>query len=164
MIGKRRLSARGIGWLLVACAFGSPLPGQNPPSKPPGPKDKCAVCGMFVAEFQDFLAEIVLKNGSHLYFDGAKDMFRYYFEPEKYDPSRRRTEFAALYVTDYYGLNRIPAEGAFYVAGSDIRGPMGNELIPLFREPDAKTFLKDHRGKSVLRMDQLTIELINGLD
>jgi len=117
-----------------------------------------------VAEYKDFLAEIVLKNGTHLYFDGAKDMFRFYFEPEKYDPGRKPSDFAAIYVTDYYSLEMFPAAQAFFIAGSDIRGPMGAELIPLRKEAEAKTFLKDHKGKSILKMDQLTLELINGLD
>ncbi len=157
---------RALGWLLISgLALGAQGAGQqSPPPKPPTAKDKCAVCGMFVADYKDFLAEIVLKNGAHLYFDGAKDMFRFFFEPDKYDPGRRRSDFAAVYVTDYYSLEMFPADQAFFIPGSDVRGPMGSELIPLRREAEAKTFLQDHKGKSILRMNQLTLELINGLD
>ena len=34
------------------------------PAKPAA-GDKCPVCGMFVAKYPDFLAEIVFKDGSH---------------------------------------------------------------------------------------------------
>ena len=38
--------------------------------------DKCPVCGMFVAKYPDFLAQIIFADDSHALFDGAKDMFK----------------------------------------------------------------------------------------
>lgn len=130
----------------------------------PSAKDKCPVCGMFVAEYRDFLAEIVFKDGFHAYFDGPKDMFRYYFEPEKYHPTRKRADIASVYVTDYYGLDIIDGFQSFYIIGSDVRGPMGNELVPIAGEQDAKAFMNDHKGKSVLRFHEVTLKVVNSLD
>ena len=48
---------------------------------------------------------------------------------------------------EYYDMNMIDARKAFFVIGSDIYGPMGNELIPLATEEDARNLLKDHKGK-----------------
>jgi copper chaperone NosL len=42
--------------------------GDRQPLKP-SPRDKCPVCGMFVAKYPDFLAQIVFKDGSALFFD-----------------------------------------------------------------------------------------------
>jgi len=130
----------------------------------PSPKDKCPVCGMFVAKYPDFLTEILFKNGTYVFFDGTKDLFKYYFNLEKYDPSKTISQIDRIYVTEYYSLDLIDGYEAYYVIGSDIYGPMGKELIPLANEEDAKTFLADHMGKSILRFSEITQDLIEGLD
>jgi copper chaperone NosL len=137
--------------------------GDRKPVKP-SPKDKCPVCGMFVAKYPDFLAEILFKDGSYALFDGTKDMLKYYFNMGKYSPSKKQPEIDSIYVTDYYNLTFIDAYKAYYVLGSDIYGPMGRELIPLEKEGDAKEFMKDHRGKSILRFKDVTQEIVKGLD
>jgi len=137
--------------------------GEKKPIKP-SPKDKCPVCGMFVAKYPDFLAEILFKDGFYVFFDGPKDMFKYYFQLERYQPSRKRSDIDSIYVTDYYSLGLIDAYPAYYVVGSDIFGPMGRELIPFGKEADAREFLKDHKGKLLIRFQEITFEMIKGLD
>jgi len=137
--------------------------GEKKPVKP-SPKDKCPVCGMFVAKYPDFLAEIVFKDGSYAFFDGVKDMFKYHFNLKKYNPSKKLEDIDSIYVTDYYSLTLIDGGRSYYVIGSDIYGPMGRELIPFEKEGDAKEFLKDHKGKSVLKFKDITPETIKGLD
>ena len=121
--------------------------GERKPVKP-SPKDKCPVCGMFVAKYPDFLAQIIFKDGSALFFDGAKDMFKCYLNLKKYHPSKKQSDIDSIYVNDYYGLTFIDGFKAFYVIGSDIYGPMGRELIPFEKEADAREFMKDHKGNS----------------
>ena len=133
------------------------------PAKP-GPKDKCPVCGMFVAKYPDFLAVLTFNDGTHAFFDGVKDMTKYYFNLQKYSPSKNREDIAQIHVTDYYSLSLIDGFKAFYVSGSDIYGPMGRELIPFQKEVDAKEFLKDHKGKAVLRFQDITKDIMKGLD
>ena len=128
------------------------------------PKDKCPVCGMFVFKYPDFAAQVVFRDGATAFFDGAKDMFKYVLNLKKYAPSRTAGEITAIYVTDYYRLEPIDGTVAWYVAGSDIFGPMGKELIPFARESDARGFLGDHRGKSLLRFRDIDMNLIRGLD
>jgi copper chaperone NosL len=128
------------------------------------PKDKCPVCGMFVAKYPDFLAEILFKDGSYAVFDGTKDMFKYYFNLKKYNPKKRLEDIDSVYVTDYYNLALIDGYQAFYVTGSDVYGPMGKELIPLEKEADAKEFMKDHKGQSILRFADITFETVKALD
>jgi nitrous oxide reductase accessory protein NosL len=53
---------------------------------------------------------------------------------------------------------------AYYVTGSDVYGPMGKELIPLEKETDAKEFMKDHKGQSILRFKDVNHETIRLLD
>ena len=130
----------------------------------PSPRDKCPVCGMFVAKYPDFVALIVFKDGTNAFFDGVKDMMKCYFNLKKYQPSKKPEDIESAYVTDYYSLEWVRGLDAFYVLGSDVYGPMGRELIPLRTEADAKEFMKDHKGKSILRFKDITPETIRGLD
>jgi nitrous oxide reductase accessory protein NosL len=58
----------------------------------------------------------------------------------------------------------IDGREAWYVLGSDVYGPMGRELIPFEKEADAKEFMKDHAGKTLIRFNDVTPDLIKGLD
>jgi copper chaperone NosL len=130
----------------------------------PASTDKCPVCGMFVAKYPDFIAAIAFKDGTHAFFDGVKDMMRYYLNIQKHNPSKKREDIARIHVTDYYSLNLVDGSNAFYVSGSDIYGPMGKELIPFQKEADAKEFLKDHKGKAVLRFQDISKNVMKELD
>lgn len=130
----------------------------------PGLKDRCPVCGMFVVKYPDFIAEIIFRDGSYAVFDGAKDMFKYYFNLKKYDPGKKKADIDTIYVSDYYSLHFIDGQKAYYVLGSDVYGPMGRELIPFQKLSDAKEFKKDHKGKSILTFSEITDKIIKGID
>jgi len=119
---------------------------------------------MFVAKYPDFLAQILFKDGSSLFFDGAKDLFRCYLNLKKYSSSKNPSDVDSIYVNDYYGLISIDGYKAFYVIGSDVYGPMGRELIPFEKKTDAREFMKDHKGKSMLRFTDVTPDILKGLD
>jgi nitrous oxide reductase accessory protein NosL len=145
--------------ILVSFAFA----GEKKAVKP-AQKDKCPVCGMFVAKYPDFVVQVLFKDDTHAVFDGAKDFFKYYFNLKKYNPSKNEADIDSVYVTDYYKLTPVDGYAAYYVLGSDVYGPMGKELIPFEREADAREFMKDHKGKSMLRFKKVTAETIKGLD
>jgi copper chaperone NosL len=128
------------------------------------PADKCPVCGMFVAKYPDFVDQIVFKDGTHAFFDGVKDMMKYYFDLPKYKPGKTKADIANIWVTDYYNLKLSDGLQAWYVAGSDVYGPMGKELMPFKDEAAAKEFQQDHKGISVLLFKDITPELIKTLD
>ena len=137
--------------------------GEFNPIKPSA-KDKCPVCGMFVAKYPDFLAQIIFKDSSYAMFDGAKDMFKYYLKMKTYNPSKKQSDIDSVYVTDYYSLKPIDGLKAYYVIGSDVNGPMGRELIPFEKESDAREFLKDHKGRSMVRFRQVTAATLSAMD
>jgi nitrous oxide reductase accessory protein NosL len=124
----------------------------------PSSKDKCGVCGMFVAKYQNWVAEIVFKDGTYAFFDGAKDMLKYYHSLSTYNPSKKISDIAEIYVTEYYSVKMLPAEKVFFVKGSDVYGPMGEEFVPIETEKKAKEFIKDHNGKKILRFSEITTE------
>jgi len=151
--------------IVLLCFFSGPSVwgGDTVPAKP-SPKDKCPVCGMFVAKYPDFLATIRYQDGSLVFFDGVKDMFKYYFDIKKYHPSKKKSDIKSIYVTDYYNLSPINAYEATYIVGSNIYGPMGRELIPTEKKDDAEAFMKDHKGKSLITFKDVTFSLIKSLD
>ena len=128
----------------------------------PGPKDRCPVCGMFVAPYPDWVAAIALDNGKWLYFDGCKDLFRYYFASVAGKTATAANTFSGIYVTEYYTTQFVPAREVFYVLGSDVLGPMGKELIPVAGQEQAETFMRDHSGRRILRFDEVRPELLPG--
>jgi len=151
---------------LVLLSLWSVVPAIAAEKAPPVPsaRDKCAVCGMFVAPYPNWLGVIVYKDGGRFFFDGPKDLFTYYLAPEKYGPARKRADIVDLYVVDYYSVAAIDGRKAFYVIGSDVRGPMGKELVPFAKKSDADGFLKDHHGKKVLSFDEITPATLKSLE
>jgi len=120
--------------------------------------DKCPVCGMFVEKYRNWLAEVIFTDGTYAVFDGPKDMFRYYRDVKKHNPSKNASDISNMYVTEYYSTKIMDARKVFFVYGSDVYGPMGAELVPLANETAAKEFLKDHKGSRILKFSEVTGE------
>ncbi len=131
-----------------ASAFSEPLQGIDP-------KEKCPVCGMFVAKYDQWLAQIVTEDSKPLIFDGVKDMMAYYFNAELYGGDADLTQ-AQIWVRNFYTLDYMDGRKALYVLGSDVLGPMGDELIPFATRQEAESFKKDHKGTSILGFDEIT--------
>lgn len=150
--------------VIVAALFLSVLPSAAVTSTVTvSTSDKCPVCGMFVAKYPDFTAQIIFTDGSYTVFDGNKDMFKYYFDLKKYNASKELADIASIYVTDYYSMTLVDGRNSWYVIGSDVYGPMGTELIPFAQKNDADVFMKDHSGKNMFRFEEVTPDLIKGL-
>jgi nitrous oxide reductase accessory protein NosL len=130
----------------------------------PTEKDRCPVCGMFVAKYPDWIAEVLFTDGSYAVFDGARDMFKYLADLKQYAPGKGQEDIGAVLVNDYYAVKSINGFEAYYVVGSDVLGPMGRELIPFEREQDAKEFMQDHRGGKILRFNEVTPVVLRTLD
>ncbi|MDD5171205.1 MAG: nitrous oxide reductase accessory protein NosL [Syntrophales bacterium] len=141
----------------MAVAGGGQLP-------QPSSMDKCPVCGMFVAKYPDWICSVAFRNGTTTFFDGPKDMFKYLADLKKYASARRMEDVEKIMVSDYYTVKPVNARAVFYVEGSDVYGPMGRELIPLMSASDAQEFMKDHRGRRILRFTEITREVLKALD
>ena len=124
---------------------------------------RCSVCGMFVAKYPNWLAQIHYDDpGQTSFFDGVKDMMVFYFNSERFEAPPRET-IKNVFVKDYYSLKWFSAKDAFYVIGSDVYGPMGHELIPFETKGAAESFSKDHHGKEIITFGEITPELIDSL-
>lgn len=154
---------RRFAAFLLLATWALPGGAQATPPKP-GPKDLCPVCGMLVAKYPNWAATVVYKDGHAHHFDGAKDMFKFWFDPPKYVAGHSRDMIAGFWVTDFYNLQRVDARKAWYVTGSDVLGPMGHEFVPLASKADAEEFLKEHKGARLLSFDQVTRDMPASLD
>lgn len=117
--------------------------------------EKCPVCGMFLYKYPTWLSRINYKEKS-LGFDGIKDMMKYYFEHQE--------GVEEILVQAYYTRKTLEAREAFFVIGSDVYGPMGDELLAFEDEKSARRFMVDHKGRELLRFDEITQERVYRLD
>ncbi len=153
-------------WVFMLILFLPTLSAGAADLKPrrPASSDKCPVCGMFVAKYPEFAGQIIFRDGTASFFDGSKDLFKYYLNLATYAPKRKQQEIAAIFVTGYYTLSPMDGRKGWYVTGSDVFGPMGRELIPFENEAEAREFNSDHKGKGVYRFPQVSGALLKGME
>jgi copper chaperone NosL len=146
--------------LAIACLLIISGPGSAAaPIDPVEEGERCPVCGMFVAQYGQWLAQIIIEGRDPLVFDGVKDMLAYYFDPAGYGETADM-KTAEIWVRNYYTLDYIDARGAYYVVGSDVMGPMGEELIPFSSLEEAENFKTDHHGSEILRFAEIDAQQI----
>jgi len=110
-------------------------------------KDKCPVCGMFLYHYPTWVSKIIYPNNEVYAFDGVKDMMRFYFN--------NKENITNIFVQDYYTQKTLEARDSYFVLGSDVYGPMGVELIPFSSKVKADKFSLDHRGKKVVKFQDI---------
>lgn len=130
----------------------------------PGHRDRCPVCGMFVMPYPEWIAQVRLRDGSTVFFDGCKDLFKYLLLNDRHRPGGSGKDVAAIYVTNYYDGETIAARNALFVVGSDVMGPMGPELVPHRSYDAAADFMKDHRGLAILQFDEVNEGVLRAIE
>lgn len=151
-------SLKNIKRLIIICILIFPITLVAQPQETVDPKSRCAVCGMMVAKYPQWVTQ--LKTPTEvLLFDGVKDMMAYYLEPEMYG-GKQGDFLSDVYVKDYYSQQWIDALAAFYVIGGDVLGPMGHELIPFETKDGAENFLKDHKGREILPFSEISLMMV----
>jgi nitrous oxide reductase accessory protein NosL len=151
--------------LLLALALSFSAAFAATPADPvPSAKDKCPVCGMFVSKYPNWVVTITFKDSTTLFFDGAKDLFTWYHNMQKYAPGRTKASISTITFNDYYSLKPIDARQAYFVIGSDVNGPMGKELVPFGKTDDAQAFIKDHKGRKALRFNEVTSSILKSME
>jgi len=153
---KRRLL---VGLLICGLL---PLAAFAEPPQSPGPKDRCPVCGMFVQPYANWVSVAVSDSGARYYFDGPKDMFRFVADQQTYRPRDDAGKGLQLWVTEYYSTRLMKAEEVFFVTGSDVLGPMGEELVPIAGKQAAETFLRDHGGSGIKMLEAGELKDVTG--
>ena len=127
----------------------------------------CLVRHIKVYEAPKWVAKIEVRNGKTVYFCSPKSMFEFYHRPGKWFDVGVKSErdFSKIVVTDYSTLKPINAEEAFYVYGSHVTSPAGDDLVPFESEAKAKKFSQEYSGKRILKFNEIPdalIKLLNG--
>ncbi|WP_444549757.1 nitrous oxide reductase accessory protein NosL [Candidatus Magnetomonas plexicatena] len=120
---------------------------------PPLSLDKdstCSVCGMTLLEFPGPKAQMIYTNGRYDFFCGTLDLFTFYLQPDS------PKNIAAIYVNDmgkedwsHPTGHWIDARTAFLVYGAEVRGAMGDILVPFSSQSQANDYISKYRGKLV---------------
>jgi nitrous oxide reductase accessory protein NosL len=140
---------------VTGLAFGAPVEKIDP-------KERCSICGMFVAKYDDWVVQLRFADNSVEFFDGVKDMMVFYHNPGKYSLMEQK-DIREVWVKDYYTLKWLDGLIAYYVVGSDVYGPMGKEFIPFSTKAAAENFFKDHKGTKVLRFNEITDDFVQSM-
>lgn len=127
----------------------------------------CLVRHLKVYKEPKWVAKITVRNGQTVYFSSPKSMFEFYFRPGKWYEIGVKSErdFSEIVVTDYATLKPINAESAYYVYGSSVTSPGGDDLVPFATKEAAEKFSKAHKGHRVMPFNKVSdalIRLING--
>lgn len=123
--------------------------------------DRCPVCGMLPSKHKDFAAGVRLKDGRSYHFCGNSCMLKTHFQTEQV--LGEGSEIVDEVVIDYMSGKPLEAKAAFWVAGSDVIGPMGPALVALSSEADRETFIKRHGGTKRFTLPELTPEMFESM-
>jgi copper chaperone NosL len=125
--------------------------------EPSDNKDICPVCGMYPARYPKNKCQLQTTDAEVVHFCSTQCLFEFLANPGKY--AKNSTEAKFIWVIDFQNGQWIYARSAFYVIGSDLPGPMGNEAFPFASKENATAFIAAHSGE-ILRFDRVTIERI----
>jgi copper chaperone NosL len=128
-----------------------------------GKDDRCPVCAMKVALYPKFACTMELVDGRKFSFCAAGCMIRAWLHPEVYLKAEK-ADIQNVWVQDYFTGKKINGSSAFWVAGSDVIGPMGPAFVPLQSESDVKAFKRRHGGKTVFHLTDITDEKWNEIN
>ena len=120
-------------------------------------QDRCPVCAMQVSKHKKFACAVQLMNGDTFYFCGSGCMIRSWIHPEIFLGAAKE-KLKRSVVQDYFSGEQVPGQSVYWVAGSDVIGPMGPALVPLKDEQDLDAFKKRHGAKAVFRLSEMTDE------
>ncbi len=127
----------------------------------------CLVRNLNVYKEPKWIAKINLTNAKELYFSSPKSMIEFYLRPGKWNEIGVKSEddFKDIIITDFATMKPTDAKGAFYVYGSNVTSPAGDDLVPFATFEAAKNFAKEHNGKRILHLNEISdalIKLLNG--
>jgi copper chaperone NosL len=116
----------------------------------------CPQCYMTVGASALGPAALVLADGKVIGFDSTGDLFRYILEPQKYGLDA--ASIKNVFVTEYGTKTFIDAKKALYVAGSDVAGHMGPDVVAFSKKEDAEKFMADHHGVKLAPYTEVTAD------
>lgn len=129
--------------------------------------DRCPVCGEYIFRHQKWAVLLYYEKNNrmkHLAFDGVKEFLKFYLNPQKWgDYPNIRMHIKKIVFRDYISGKPVVSYETWFVLGSDIKGPKGNDLIPFSSKEAAEKFMKSHNGSEILSFEEITEETLKRL-
>jgi nitrous oxide reductase accessory protein NosL len=116
--------------------------------------DRCPLCGMFPAKRQKSAAAMALADGRTFYFCGNGCLLRAWHDPATHLNASSES-IRRMVVRDFFSGGPLDAQQAWWVAGSDVVGPMGPALVALSSEADVTQFKARHGGTTVFQLTRM---------
>jgi copper chaperone NosL len=117
-------------------------------------EERCSTCGMKIDRTSPWRAEIVLANGEILQYDTPRCAIRAW--------TTRKIATKTLRVQEYYDRNFRDGAELRFVAGGDVVGPMGPDLVPV--DPSRVTkYIQDHSADRAYMLSEITPEILKKL-
>jgi nitrous oxide reductase accessory protein NosL len=133
---RRALAPFVIAFAMLGCRGGAP---------------RCEYCGMLIDPKSNWRADLVVDDGIR-HFDSPRCALLAW--------RTRGIPATAMRVIDYYDGRWTDAKDVLFVAGSDVRGPMGPDLVPV-DVPRAQRFATDHSAGRPLPLAAITAEMLS---
>ncbi len=115
---------------------------------------KCPICSMYPARYPKFNCQIVFKDGSYEAFDSAIGLLVYLHFSDK--TGQELKPVAGIYFKDYLKEGWLESDNVFFVTGSEIRGPMGIQFLPVEGRAAAEELKENANG-----IDSIQFKMIN---
>ncbi len=128
--------------------------------------DVCVMRNLKLSSGPKWVSEIKLHNGKVALFCSAKSMLEFFYKPKTYKEYNYfdKSDIEHMLVTDYITLEAIDATKAYYVYGSSVISPAGDDLVTFKNLNDAKRFSAKNNGRRVLPFDKVSLGLVKLLN
>ncbi|MDD2906730.1 MAG: nitrous oxide reductase accessory protein NosL [Sulfurimonas sp.] len=156
-----------LTFLLSLIAFASLLSADDTAVMDYNNETTCLIRELKVHKAPKWVAKIELAEGKKIYFSSPKSMFEFYHNPGKWPELAVKNEksIKEILVMDYDTFKPVKAKAAFFVYGSNVTSPAGDDLVAFDSYKTAQEFAKAHNGKRVLgfrEVSEALIRLLNG--
>ncbi|MFN2339217.1 MAG: nitrous oxide reductase accessory protein NosL [Gammaproteobacteria bacterium] len=142
-----------------------PVAGHDPFAARSVPAEaRCPVCGMYPARYPRWAAQLIFKDGKAVFFDSPLELFRFLLDMGHYHDAHGPDDVARAYVSDAGDGRWVSIVEAHFVEGSGLLGPMRNPDLPAFAELEAAETFVAERGGRLIRMEQVTLDLLHALE
>jgi nitrous oxide reductase accessory protein NosL len=110
-----------------------------------------------IKKYPKFATKMVLKSGKVINFISVKSMLNYYYHPEKYPGfgAKSKLDVKEMFVKDYLDGKELNLKDAWYIFGSKLSGPHGDDLIPVSSKVKAKLFEEKYGGTKIMDFKEI---------
>ncbi|MCU0447355.1 MAG: nitrous oxide reductase accessory protein NosL [Microscillaceae bacterium] len=114
----------------------------------------CHNCGM-PSDSPEWSVALKEKKGEEIYYCSPRCFLTVYT-----DEKNRPQDILSIEVRDYTDKQKFPAEKAWFVIGSGVKGPMGIDIVPHKTQDAAEKFKNETKARQILKLNEFTAEIV----